>query len=54
MRKQKQVIAGKLMPKYFNWPMSLKDIWCAIRKVDVILLPILPLNEATISETIDI
>ena len=54
MRKQKHVVAGKLMPKYFNWPMPLKDIRCAIRKTDVIFLPILPLNKATISETIDI
>lgn len=54
MRKQKYVVAGKLMPKYFNWPMPLKDIRCAIRKANVIPLPILSLNKATISETIDI
>ena len=53
-RKQKHVVAGKLMPKYFNWLMPLKDIKCAIRKANVMFLPILPLNEATISETIDI
>lgn len=54
MRKQKHVVAGKLMPKYFNWPIPLKDIRCAIKKANVFSLLILPLNEATILETIDI
>lgn len=26
MRKQKPIIAGKIMPKFFNWPMPLKNI----------------------------
>lgn len=34
--------------------MLLKNIWCLIRKVDIILFPILPLNKAKISKTIDI
>lgn len=54
MRKQKYVIARKVIPKFFNWPMLLKDIWYAIKKTDIILLPILPLKEAKISETINI
>lgn len=54
MRKQKYVVASKLMPKYFNWPMPLKDIRYVIRKTDVIPLSILLLNEATILEIIDI
>ncbi len=54
MRKQKHVVNGKVMPKFFNWPMPLKDIRCSVRKADVILLPILPLNKASIAETVDI
>lgn len=54
MRKQKHVVAGKTMPKYINWPMPLKNIQCAVIKADIIPLPILPLNKAKISETIDI
>ncbi len=34
--------------------MPSKDIWCLVRKADVILLPILSLNEASITETFDI
>lgn len=34
--------------------MSLKDIQYLIKKTDIIALPILPLNEYKISETIDI
>lgn len=54
MKKQKHVVAGKLMPKYFNWPMPLKDIWYTIKKANVILLPILSLKKTTISKTINI
>ena len=42
------------MPKCFNWPMPLKDIRYIIKKANVILLPILPLNKATILKTINI
>lgn len=42
------------MPKFFNWPMPLNDIQYSISKADIISLPILPLNHAKISETIEI
>lgn len=54
MRKQKHIVVGKTMPKYINWPMLLKNIWCVVRKADIIFFPILPLNKAKISKTIDI
>ena len=42
------------MPKFFNWPISLKDIQCLVRKTDIITLPILPLNKSKILESIDL
>lgn len=54
LKAQKHVIEGKLMPKYYNWPMPLKNIQCAIQKADVIPLPILPLDESKIATTVDI
>lgn len=54
IKKQKYVVVGKVMPKCFNWPIPLKDIRCLISKADIISLPILPLNKAKISETINI
>ncbi len=33
--------------------MPLKDIQCSVRKANVILLPILPLNEVSIPKTVD-
>lgn len=54
IRKQKYIIVGKVIPKFINWQISLKDIQCPIKKADIILNPILPLNKAIISETIDI
>ena len=54
LKAQKHVREGKLLPKYFNWPMPPKSIQCAMRKTDVIPLPILPLNKVSIAETINI
>ncbi len=54
MRKQKYVIARKVMPIFFNWPIHLKDIQCIIRKADIIPLPILLLDKTKISKTINI
>lgn len=54
LKAQKHVIEGKLMPKYYNWPMPLRNIQCAIQKTNVIPLLILPLNESKIATTIDI
>lgn len=34
--------------------MPLKYIWCSIKKTDIILFLILPLNKAIISETVNI
>lgn len=42
------------MPKFFNWLKPLKHIQYPIRKADVILFLILPLNKATISEIVKI
>lgn len=54
MGKKKYVVAGKVMPKFFNWLILLKDIQSLIKKVDIILFPILPLKKAKILETINI
>ena len=54
MRKQKHIVARKVMPKFFNWPMPLKDIQYPVRKVDIIPLPILSLKKSKISEKINI
>lgn len=42
------------MPKFFNWPIPLKNIRYLIRKADIIPLPIFPLDKTKISETINI
>lgn len=54
LKAQKHVREKKLLPKYSNWPMPLKSIQCVMQKADVIPLPILPLNKASIAETVNI
>ena len=45
---------GRLLPKYTKWPTPLPDIQCRMEETDLIPLPTLPLDESSISGTIDI
>lgn len=54
LKAYKNIRERRLLPKYSNWLMSFKSIQYAMQKADVILFPILPLNEALIAKTINI
>ena len=54
-RKQKvRCSDGRLLPKYAKWPTPLPNVQCRMKQAELIPLPTLPLDEAVISETIDI
>lgn len=54
LKAQKHIKEGRLLAKYFNWAMLLKNIQCTMQKADIIPLLILPFNETSIAETVNI
>lgn len=42
------------LPKYRKWSIPLEHMQCAVQKADIIPLPILPYNKASINATIEI
>lgn len=53
-RQKKSLPDGRVLPKYDAFKAPLREIQCPLEKADLLPLPVLNINESSISGTIDI